>query len=148
MSDTLRVRALQLLARREHARAELARKLAPHAESEEALTALLDRLQSERLLSDARYAEARVHTRGARYGNARLAQELRIQGVGDADVDAALDGLDNELTRARQVWERKFGATGLPNGATERARQTRFLLGRGFSGTIIRRILRGNFEDE
>ena len=28
MSDTLRVRALQLLARREHARAELARKLA------------------------------------------------------------------------------------------------------------------------
>lgn len=148
MSDTLRVRALQLLARREHARAELARKLAPHAESEEALTALLDRLQSEHLLSDARYAEARVHTRGARYGNARLAQELRIQGVGDADVDAALDGLDDELTRARQVWERKFGATGLPNDATERARQTRFLLGRGFSGTIIRRILRGNFEDE
>ena len=148
MSDTLRVRALQLLARREHARAELARKLAPHAESEEALSALLDRLQSERLLSDARYAEARVHTRGARYGNARLAQELRIQGVGDGDVDAALDGLDDELTRARQVWERKFGNAGLPNDATERARQTRFLLGRGFSGTIIRRILRGNFEDE
>ena len=148
MSDTLRVRALQLLARREHARAELARKLAPHAESEEALASLLDSLESERLLSNTRYAEARVHTRGARYGNARLAQELRTQGVGEADVDAALDGLGDELSRARQVWERKFGNAGLPNDATERARQTRFLLGRGFSGTIIQRILRGNFEDE
>ena len=42
MSGTLRERALRLLARREHARAELARKLAPHAESGEALAALPD----------------------------------------------------------------------------------------------------------
>ena len=148
MSLDLRSRALQLLARREHARAELARKLAAHAESAEQLEALLDTLQRERLLSDARYAEARVHTRSPRFGNARLSQELRTQGVNEADLEAALEGVSNELQRGRQVWERKFGRIGLPTDATERARQTRFLLGRGFSGTTIRRILRGNFEDE
>ena len=148
MAFDLRTRALQLLARREHARAELARKLAPHAASEDELNHLLDALQRERLLSDARYAEARIHTRGNRFGNARLMQELRTQGVAEADVAAAMDGLDDELTRARQVWERKFGHAGLPTEPSERARQTRFLLSRGFSGNTIRRILRGNFEDE
>ena len=83
MSDTLRVRALQLLARREHARAELARKLAPHAESEEALSSLLDSLESERLLSNTRYAEARVHTRGARYGNATATSIEGVFAAGD-----------------------------------------------------------------
>ena len=148
MSLDLRTRANQLLARREHARAELARKLSAHAESQEQLDALLDTLERERLLSDTRYAEARVNTRAARYGNARLVQELRTQGVRDTDVEIALDGINDEISRARQVWERKYGKVGLPADANERARQTRFLLGRGFSGNTIRRILRGNFEDE
>ena len=148
MSDTLRARALRLLARREHARAELARKLAPHAESEDELAVLLDTLNNAHLLSDTRYAEARVNTRSARYGDARLIQELRTQGVGEEDVAAALTGIEDEITRARLVWERKYRTTGLPGNANERARQTRFLLSRGFSGATIRRILRGDFEDE
>ncbi|HLT27498.1 MAG TPA: recombination regulator RecX, partial [Zeimonas sp.] len=41
---TLKARALRALARREHSRVELERKLAPHAESSEQLEALLDRL--------------------------------------------------------------------------------------------------------
>ena len=69
---TLRERALQFLARREHARAELARKLAAYAESAEEIDAVLDDLVARRLLSDARYAEMRMHARGARFGNARL----------------------------------------------------------------------------
>ncbi len=148
MSDTLRERALRLLARREHARAELARKLAPHAESSEALEALLDDLQCRHLLSDERYAEQRVNTRSARYGNARLIQELRASGV-DADaVDQALAAVEDEFSRARQVWQRKFGANTRLVDASERARQTNFLMRRGFSGDIIRRLLRGDYEGE
>ncbi len=56
MGASLRERALQLLARREHARTELARKLKPHAESVEQLAALLDDLVARKLLSDERYA--------------------------------------------------------------------------------------------
>lgn len=146
MELTLRERALRFLARREHARAELARKLAPHAESAEQLAALLDDLAARRLLSDERYAEMRVNARSARYGNARLAHELRTQGVADELVAEALADGDDELTRARAVWRRKFGAA--PADATERAKQMRFLMSRGFAGETIRRVLRGDFEDD
>lgn len=148
MSDTLRERALRMLARREHARAELARKLAPHAESADALDALLDDLERRHLLSDERYAEMRVNVRSARYGNARLIQELRATGVDPGAVDQALATVEGEFSRARQVWQRKFGANMPPVDASERARQANFLMRRGFSGDIIRRLLRGDYEGE
>ena len=139
--DELRQHALRLLARREHARAELRKKLAPHAESEEQLDALLEDLAGRRLLSDTRYAEVRVSNRAARYGNARLAQELRQQGISAADAGEALATAGDELLRAYGIWARKFGT--LPTDASDRARQTRFLMNRGFSGETVRRVLRG-----
>lgn len=140
----LRVRALQLLTRREYCRAALRSKLAAHAESEAELTAVLDTLQAERLLSDQRYAAARVMARGGRYGDARLRQELRQQGVADAEIAAALPEAGDEGERCRQVWQRKFAA--LPTTPEERAKQLRFLQYRGFSGAAIRRVLRGDDE--
>src|ERR1035437_8841868 len=103
MNGSLRERALRLLARREHSRVELARKLAPHAESAEAVELLLDDLSARRLLSDERYVEMRMNTRGARFGNARLAYEFRTQGVAGELVDAALSSGPDELARAREV---------------------------------------------
>lgn len=143
--ETLRQRALRLLAQRDHARAELKKKLAAHAESEDQLDALLDDLAGRRLLSDSRYAEMRVASRGARYGNARLAQELRVQGVAADEAAAAIAGAGDEMLRAHGIWLRKFGT--LPTEASERARQTRYLLNRGFSGETVRRILRGEGGD-
>ena len=145
---TLRERALRLLARREYARGELARKLAEHAESAEEIDAVLENLVSRNLLSDARYAEMRLHARSARYGNARIAQELRAGGVGEELVDSALAGAENELARAREVWLRKYGSVGVPSEASGRARQMNFLMRRGFSGETIRRVLRGDYEDD
>ena len=146
MSGTLRERALRLLARREHARVELSRKLSPYAESAEQLETLLDELTARRLLSDERYVEMRLNARSARFGNARLAHELRMQGVAQELVRNALASGQNELTRAQQVWQRKFGC--LPENPAERARQMRFLISRGFSGETLRRVLRGDFEDD
>ncbi|MDR1708804.1 MAG: recombination regulator RecX [Candidatus Accumulibacter sp.] len=138
---TLRERALRLLARREHARAELARKLAGHAESEAELEALLDDLCAHDLLSDERYAQMRLRSHGARLGNARLERELLAAGV-DGDLAAGvLSGADDEFSRAREVWRRKYAAR--PADEAERARQMNFLLRRGFSGETIRRVLRG-----
>lgn len=148
MNATLRERALRLLARREYARAELARKLAAYAESAEELESLLDDLSEHRLLSDERYVEMRLNTRSARYGNARLAQELRSSGVGVELVDAALATVEDELARARQVWQRKYGDSGGATDPAERARQTGFLMRRGFSGETIRRVLRGGHEND
>jgi regulatory protein len=154
MSDTLRERAMRCLARREHSRAELARKLGglvESAEDVETLAALLDDLTARGFLSDERYAEIRVSARCARFGNTRLAHELRTQGVAEEVVTETLAANDREFSefaRALQVWQRKFDSLPTASEHKERARQTRFLLYRGFSGEIIQRVLRGDFEDE
>jgi regulatory protein len=137
----LRVRALQLLTRRDYSRAELQKKLAAHAESAEELASVLDTLQGERLLSDYRYATQRVTARAGRYGDARLKQELRLKGVSDDDIAAALPEGGDETERCLAVWQRKFGQPA--QTPEERAKQMRFLQYRGFSSEAIRRALRG-----
>jgi len=149
VSADLRARALRLLARREHARQELAAKLGPHAESAEQLNSLLDDLSASSLLSDERYAAMRIESRAARLGNARVVYELRQKGVAQAVVSSAMAGAEDELGRARRVWQKKFADR--PHGddeTAEFARQARFLAGRGFSADTIRRLLRINSDDE
>lgn len=148
MNISLRERAIRMLARREHARAELARKLAPYAESAEEIEVLLDDLTARRLLSDARYVETRISARRARFGDARLAFELRTQGVSEDLVDAALAAGEDELSRARQIWQKKFAGKPYEGDANARARQSRFLMSRGFSAETVRRVMRGDFEDD
>ncbi len=150
MGDALRERALQLLARREYTRSALSRKMvAAGAGSAEALDALLDDLTAEGLLSDQRYCESRVYLRGRKFGDVRLAGELRAQGAAGDLVEAALATGEDEVSRARRVWQQKFaGQSAQPADLRERARQIRFLAGRGFSGETIRRVLRGNLEDD
>ena len=143
---SLRARALRSLARREHTRSELRRKLAPHEETEGQLDALLDALQAQGFLSDERAAASLVHRRAARLGTQRLRQELQAKGLDASTVDAALEGLGGtELERARVLWERKFGA--LAPDAAGRARQVRFLLARGFASDTVRRVVRGVEDD-
>ena len=143
---SLLARALGYLARREHSRAELRRKLVAHAESAGQLDGLLDDLEGKKLLSDRRFTEVMARSRGARFGAARVKQELRARGVADALVREAVGDLSHtELQRARQVWRRKFDAP--PADAAERARQMRFLAQRGFSAEVIRRVVRGGEDD-
>jgi len=141
MADALKARALRLLSGREHSRAELARKLGSEANQDE-LDALLDRLESLDLLSDARFAESYVRSRQARIGNRRLRMELRQKGVADDLIDSALnESVDtDDAARAREVWEKKFGRQ--PADAREWARQARFLQSRGFAADVIHQILK------
>ena len=143
---SLLARALGYLARREHSRAELARKLSPHAGSADELQRLLDDLEQKKLLSDRRFTEVMARSRGDRFGVARVKQELRMHGIDDSLVREAVTALAiTELQRARAVWRRKFDTP--PAGAAERARQMRFLAQRGFSGEVIRRVVGGRDED-
>ncbi|TAJ98403.1 MAG: regulatory protein RecX [Chloroflexota bacterium] len=136
----LRARALRLLARREHSRAELARKLAGHAESPGALEQLLDALAAAKQLCDERYAEERARQLGRKYGAARIRLDLIAKGVAaDTAARLATASADADLERARAILARKYRT---PAGsAAERARRARFLQGRGFGHEIIRRLL-------
>ncbi|WP_291991413.1 recombination regulator RecX [Candidatus Accumulibacter sp. ACC007] len=150
MGDVLRERALRMLGRRDYARLELAQKLAPHAPSTEHLQALLDDLTASGLLSDERYALARVNARAGRVGDAQLVHELRSKGVAAELVSAALATGEDELARACRVWQRRFARQpgAVADDAVARSRQMRFLAGRGFSAETIRRVLRGDFEND
>ena len=142
----LRARALRLLARREHSRSELARKLRGHAESGEALEQLLDALAARNQLSDARYAEERTRQLARRFGAGRIRHDLIAKGVDAATAArfSAASGAD-DLARAREILARKYrGTAATPQ---ERARRVRFLQGRGFGYEIIRRALSSSEPD-
>jgi regulatory protein len=140
---SLKSRALRYLAAREHSRAELERKLAPHLSEEtgtEALARVLDELSAKGFISEARVAESVLNRRAARWGGARVLGELRAKGLSAETIaDAAARLRATEAARARQVWRARFGEP--PRDAAERARQMRFLAGRGFSGDAIRQAL-------
>jgi len=141
----LRERALRLLARREHSRAELARKLQAHADPEDRLDALLDDLTLHKLLSDERYAEARTRALSRRFGAARIAHDLRASGVEDHLAEVALKtARATEAERAQEVWRRKFRT--VAKTREERAKQMRFLQSRGFSFDAIRAVVGGKDE--
>lgn len=154
-SLSVKGRALRYLAQREHSRAELARKLARTVQGPEdtdsssaaaQIEAALDQLAAAGLLSDTRAAESVLSSQGKRFGSRRLKQVLQSKGLAPELVQHTLqEARGTELSRAREVWQRRFGSP--PADAHERARQMRFLAGRGFDGDVIRRVVQGAEDD-
>jgi regulatory protein len=145
-------RALRYLAQREHSRLELERKLLrhvqdlPEASAAAQIAAALDELAAKGLLSDARAAESLLAGSGQRFGVRRLQQVLQFKGLAPDLVEASLQtARATELARASEIWRRRFGQP--PADAGERARQMRFLAGRGFEGDIIRRVIQAAEND-
>jgi len=144
---SLRARALRHLARREHTRHELAIKLAPHAESEAEVEQVLEDFTQRGWLSEQRAAEQIVRARSGRYGPARIRRDLEAKGVPAEAAAVVLAAVkEGELETARAVWKKKFRM--LPANAAERAKQARFLLGRGFGSEVIVKLFRGVNDDE
>jgi regulatory protein len=147
MPPSLRARALRLLAARERAREELRRKLAGGGADPAELEAVLDELQRQGLLSEARLAEQLTHAARGRYGARRVLERLRERGVEREALDQAEQALKTqEFESARALWRKRFGRP--PASFEEKARQARFLAGRGFSSEAIHRVLGGEREDE
>jgi regulatory protein len=138
----LKARALRHLVRREHSRAELSRKLAPHAESAATLDAVLDLLLSKKQLSDERFAEERARSLSRKYGVARIKHDLRSKGIADHIINSV--STDGELERAKTILTRKYREPA--SSREERARRARFLQSRGFSMDVITRLIRGSEE--
>jgi regulatory protein len=138
---SLRARAMRLLARREHSRAELERKLSHIAHEGDDVGVVLEELAQRGWLSDARYAEQTVRAKARRFGPLKVAHDLRAKGVADEAIEAAFRiAGDDGAADIERVWRTRFSAT--PNNDRERARQVRFLQGRGFRLDDILRFLR------
>lgn len=134
--------ALRLLAGREHSRAELRRKLMPRAGDPGLLDRVLDALEAQHALSDARFVEQYIEARRRKgFGPLRIRMELGERGVAGELVDASLDEQDPDWWERLQTLARnKFGAAEAAD-FKERAKRARFLEYRGFPAEQIRRFL-------
>lgn len=141
--------AMDLLARREHGRAELTRKLRQRGASPEMIEHELDRLADEGLLSETRYLESYISSRArSGFGPSRIREELTQRGLPRGDVEQALRDADIDWqVQLVDLWQRKFSGH-LPGDPRERARQTRFLVYRGFSMERVGRLLSGRSFDD
>jgi len=137
-AQELKARALRYLVRREHSRAELERKLAPFAESQQAVAEVLDSLLSRKHLSDERFAEERARSLSRKYGPAKIRQDLKARGIAEEIIDGV--SRDGELERAQAILARKYREPA--TSREERAKRARFLQGRGFSSEVIYRLVR------
>jgi regulatory protein len=132
-------KALDLLARREHSRLELERKLAARGYSEDLIAPTLDDLEASGTLATARFTESFIRARVAKgQGPARIRMDLAQRGVTEAEAAALLkeSGID-WAAAARAVRSKRFGASP-PADFAERAQQARFLQYRGFDSAAVR----------
>ena len=139
---SLKGRALRLLSQREHSRKELEQKLKPHEETPGELAEALDFLVAKDFINEKRVVESVVNRRASKLGAARVRQELVAKGLPADDIAEAVDAMrSTELERAMQVWRKRFGTP--PSDASERAKQVRFLVSRGFAPEVVRRVVAG-----
>ena len=142
MKPSLKGRALRLLSQREHSRKELEQKLKPHEETPGELAEALDFLVAKDFINEKRVVESVVNRRSTKLGAARVRQELMVKGLPADDIAEAVQTMrGTEFERALVVWRKKFGAP--PVDASERAKQVRFLVSRGFAAEVVRRVVAG-----
>lgn len=133
---------MNLLARREHSRVEIYRKLSAHCDDLELLNQVLDQLVSEGLLSDQRFAEEFVRYRRNRgFGPLHIQADLKNRGVSEQIVADSVD-LDGDQWRydLSELYQKRY--RGIPaSDRKEQAKRSRFLQSRGFHPAQIRRVM-------
>ena len=141
-----KTQALKLLARREHSARELKRKLEARGIGEVEAAAAVEHATAEGWQNDGRYAEMLVRSRVAQgYGPVRIKAELKVAGMAATEIQAALDGAGIDWReQAAAAHAKKFGAT--PRTSAERAKQYRYLQGRGFDSSQISAALKGEMD--
>lgn len=134
---TAREAALRLLARREHSRLELRRKLAIRGHPPSVVEAALAALAEGGLQSDERFAASYARTALERgHGEHKIRAALRERGVEPALAGDVL-ALDAETWRQRAATavRKRFGHAP-PETVAEWTKRARFLAGRGFGAAV------------
>lgn len=143
---SLRQRALEYLSKREYSATELGHKLKAYADESDDIPALIEDFIERGWLSDTRFTEQVVRARKAKFGSAKVANELREKGVSDDLIaDAVADIQEHELENATAVWRKKFKQ--VASNRNEWAKQARFLQSRGFGFDTIKKVLSAAEDD-
>lgn len=134
---------MRRLSVRARSRTELARDLKTRDVAPEVAAEVLDRFTEVGLIDDVAFAAEWVQSRGGRSGASRLRQELRLKGVAEEHIAEAIGARDDDadLTTARQLAARKVSSMSALDEVVRRRRLTAFLGRRGFSSSVIRRVV-------
>jgi len=138
--------ALRLLARREHAAAELKTKLVGKGWPEDHVEQIIPALAEAGLQSDRRFAESFARQRAGRfYGPRRIQAELAQRGIDSGLAHEALESLEVDFAElAADFYRRKYGDSPSDPDYRERARRSQALHRRGFESEHIRGLFRGS----
>ncbi|MDO4433979.1 MAG: recombination regulator RecX [Alysiella sp.] len=142
---SLKVRAVDLLSRREYSRWELKRKLAPYAETEDEIDRVLNELHEQKWQSDERFAETFINSKSPKHGKLRLQQELLAKGVDRQTAAQFMPDTEQEIANARKVLHKKFRQPA--QDLQEKQKQIRFLLYRGFNMDTVQKVLKMDWDD-
>lgn len=141
---------LRLLTDRPRSRRELDQRLRSKGFEPEVAERVLDRLEQVELVDDGAFAQEWVHSRHTYAGKGRraMAMELRMKGVADHHVAAALAQVDDEAeaVRARELVHRKLRSLTVPEDTQQRAAVVRKLVGvlarRGYAQSLAFTVVR------
>lgn len=130
---------MDLLARREFSSRELRLRLERDFDQAAAISAELERLSAEGLLSDERFSEAFVRARRRRaQGPLRILRDLRQRGVNEELASRSVCPNDAAWSELARDWRARRHGTKPPADTRERQRQARQLQNRGFTSAQIR----------
>lgn len=140
-----RRKAMDYLARREHSREELCRKMKKAGFDANVALDVIEELRKEGLQSDRRFVDSFVQSRiDHGKGPTIIRADLAQRGVRDPVIHEALLEVGQDWgALARHVREKKFGED-MPNDFEEKARQMRFLQYRGFEPEQIQAAVGGD----
>ena len=126
-------KSLDLLSRREHSRKELMDKLLLRFDSNELVQTTLDKLESNNLINELRFAEAYVRNRKRKgFGSKKISYELLSKGINESIIDEVLSNTDDWKELAKKEFNKKY-KDGPSDDFKIRSKQKNFLLNRGFS---------------
>ena len=135
------LRATADCARAEHCRHDLMQRMLRGGLSREDCEDVLDRLEDEGYVCSQRYAQAYAHDklRYERWGRQKIRQGLAAKRIAEADIRAALDGLDEEEYRTilGEVVRRKLAATTAETDFQRTQKVARYAISRGFEPALV-----------
>lgn len=143
-SKRLKSRALYYLAKREYSASELKEKLKTFTIelnlNQDDLGNLIAELQKQNLQSDDRFCESYINSKKNKFGILRLQHDLAQKGISEDIISIYINSLrDDEYNFALGVWQKKFDAPA--KDQNEKAKQIRFMQGRGYGYEIINKII-------
>jgi len=142
MLAKIRNSALNLLARREHTKLELQRKLTAKGYRSDDVAEVISTLEQQGLQSDERFIESYVAMRCRRgFGPIRIKMDLCERGIAQELADCFIRNCEVAWPElAEKIRCKKFGSK-IPTNLQEQAKQMQYLYYKGFDSDLTRRVL-------